>query len=896
MGKIIQFALFFTLIFVGHQALATHNRAGEITYQQIGSSPYTLEFTLTTYTNIGPQIQADRCQLTFYFGDGDSCVAVRQNGPSGSCPSPAKMGEVLIGASGGQGGIKKNVYKCVHTYAGGGVFTVSVADANRNDGIINIPNSVNVPFYVQTVVTLSPFLGPNSGVVLYNPPIDNACVCKRFVHNPNAIDPDNDSLSFTLGICKGANGNNIVGYSLPSGVSLNPISGDFVWDCPSPQGEFNFVILIISWRNGMPIDTVTRDMQVLVDGSCNNNPPQLDVQDICVDAGTLLNLPVTATDPDNQYIILSATGSVFNLNPNPPTFPQNLTGPSPLTGNFIWQTECSQVKKAPYQVSFKALDVPSSSNDQALADIKTIKITVVSPPPTNLTATPQGTNIILNWTPTVCTQAMGYKIYRKNGPSGFIPAQCQTGVPPSTGYTLIATVTGSNTNTYTDNDNGQGLIHGVDYCYMICAFFNDGAESYASNEDCVSLKKDVPIITHVTVDSTATQGKNTIIWSPPKRSDIDTITFPGPYKYIIYRSFGSNCNNMLAIDSISQVTLPGNSSDTMYHHLNIDTYNNSNSYRLAFFNENPRKYIGSSHCASSVYLDITPSDKSLFLDWTSNVPWTEDTFTVYRQNPQTLDFERIGMSNTAQYIDINLTNGRTYCYKIRSSGFYTEAGIIKPILNFSQEACGVPFDNIPPCAPELTIKPNCDSIINTLTWTNPNLSCAQDVIHYNMYYSTNDSADFSLIATFDNNGNLSFIHNKDSISIAGCYYITALDSNANESVPSDTVCADNCPDYQLPNVFTPNGDGVNDFFRPFPYKYITEVDIKIYNRWGNLVFSSTHPDILWDGKNQDSKQPCSDGVYYYICRYTALKLKGNISETLHGFIQLISTPPATGGN
>jgi hypothetical protein len=142
--------LIFTVSFliVCSNLFATHNRAGEITYTQIGASPFTLEFTLTTYTNIGNQIQADRCQMTFYFGDGDSCVANRVNGPSGTCQSPAMMGEVILNAPGGQGGVKKNVYKCIHTYAGGGIFTVSATDPNRNDGIINIPGSVNVPFYI----------------------------------------------------------------------------------------------------------------------------------------------------------------------------------------------------------------------------------------------------------------------------------------------------------------------------------------------------------------------------------------------------------------------------------------------------------------------------------------------------------------------------------------------------------------------------------------------------------------------------------------------------------------------------------------------------------------------------------------------------------------------------
>jgi gliding motility-associated-like protein len=174
------------------------------------------------------------------------------------------------------------------------------------------------------------------------------------------------------------------------------------------------------------------------------------------------------------------------------------------------------------------------------------------------------------------------------------------------------------------------------------------------------------------------------------------------------------------------------------------------------------------------------------------------------------------------------------------------------------------------------------------------LSCADDVLSYKIYFSTNDSANFNLIATIDDSGILTFTHNNNDISIAGCYYITALDSNANESLSSDTVCSDNCPEYILPNIFTPNADGINDEFRPFPYKFIESIEMKIYNRWGGLVFSTTDPEVLWNGTNQQSKQPCTDGVYYYICDYTAIRLQGNVTETLHGFVQLF-TSPANGG-
>lgn len=872
-------------------SFATHNRAGEITYRQLGSSIFTLEFTITTYTNVGPNITADRCYDTLYFGDGQNFVAPRINGPSGSCGPGVTMGEVIVPAI-SSNGIKKNIYKCTHTYSGAGIYTAYMTDPNRNEGILNIPNSVNVPFYIETVVTISPLIGFNSSPVLYNPPIDNACFCKKFIHNPNAIDPDpQDSLSYKLGICKTAGGINIPFYTLPQGATIDEVTGDFVWTCPGPnQGEYNFLILIISWRGGRVLDTINRDMQITVDGSCNNNPPVINAQDICVDAGTNLSFVVTASDPDNNNLIMSATGAIFSLNPNAATFPASLTGPSPLSGTFNWQTTCNHVRKTPYQVSFKAEDIPFSSGDQSLADIKTIRITVVSPGPTDLVANAAGTTINLNWNPTVCSQAKGYKIYRRNGPSGYVPAPCQTGIPASTGYVQIGDVSGTTTSFFTDDNNGSGLIHGVDYCYMIYAYFEDGAESYASNEDCATLKKDVPIITHVTVDSTAvSSGKNTIIWSPPHKTELDTIAFPGPYKYIISKSSGALCSTLAVIDSIENVTLPGTSIDTIFVHNNIDTENNSNSYKIEFYNMNPRKYIGVSHCASSVYLDITPSDNQLTLEWTSSVPWNKDSSVVERKNDLTGIFDSIGIAYSAIYTDTGLINGKTYCYRIKTFGHYTAVGIVSPLINYSQITCGIPIDNVAPCAPNLNITANCDSIINYLSWNNPNLSCADDVVKYNLYYNPINTGDYNLISSFMGANVTNFQHNNNNESIAGCYFITALDSVNNESLHSDTVCVDNCPIYQLPNVFSPNGDQVNDFFKPYPYKFVESIDIKIYNRWGNLIFASTDPEILWDGTIQKTKQPCTDGVYYYICKINTIRLTGIVTETLNGFVQVIST-------
>jgi gliding motility-associated-like protein len=59
------------------------------------------------------------------------------------------------------------------------------------------------------------------------------------------------------------------------------------------------------------------------------------------------------------------------------------------------------------------------------------------------------------------------------------------------------------------------------------------------------------------------------------------------------------------------------------------------------------------------------------------------------------------------------------------------------------------------------------------------------------------------------------------------------------------------PNYDLyiPNAFTPNNDGVNDFFEIFGNKKIwLTMGMKIFNRWGELVYQTSDHDFKWDGR------------------------------------------------
>ncbi|MFH0893579.1 MAG: gliding motility-associated C-terminal domain-containing protein [Bacteroidota bacterium] len=81
---------------------------------------------------------------------------------------------------------------------------------------------------------------------------------------------------------------------------------------------------------------------------------------------------------------------------------------------------------------------------------------------------------------------------------------------------------------------------------------------------------------------------------------------------------------------------------------------------------------------------------------------------------------------------------------------------------------------------------------------------------------------------------------------------------------------------EIPNVFTPNGDGMNDYFMIKHDGEFLSFNCSIFSRWGNLVFQTEIPDFKWDGNGQ------SDGVYFYIIDAEATdkkvySLKGNVT-------------------
>jgi gliding motility-associated-like protein len=857
---IIVFAHF--LIFTS--SFATHNRAGEITFKLI--SGYTYEVTVTTFTFT--QSAANRSQLTVDWGDNTSSIA------------PLVSRTVLPNY------YYHNIYIARHTFPGPGIYQILMQDPNRNFGIKNIPNSVNVVFSIKTTMIISPEIGSDNTPVLLNFPIDKAALHHIFIHNPSAYDPDGDSLSYKLTVCTGQDGKPIPGYALPAysdTLYVDARKGDLVWNTPVDTGKYNVAMNIEEWRHGVKIGNIVRDMQIDVYNSTNNPPVNPPLHDYCVTAGKLIEFQVTSTDVDLDSVKQKMTGGPFVLSSSPATFTRVASGKGFSTSTFSWQTTCDHIRKQPYQITLKSED---NSKNISLVDIDNFTIRVLPPAPEKLQANASSTEIDLSWKKSKCGPVSGYFIYRREGDYNFVPDSCENGVPASTGYQKIASVGGQSDTTYTDDNHGQGLVQGVQYCYLVTAVYPDGSESFASNKACNSLVPGFPAILNVSVTKVdENAGSIYVSWAKPR--NFDTLAAPGPYVFRIYRARTPNETDFVLIDSVRTANLK----DTTFTDSPVNTVVFPYYYTVKMYNNTPGKRFemrpGESEIASSLYIVITPTDNQLSLDIRKKAPWINDKYVIYRQNTS-LAFDSIATSDASTYVDKGLKNGVTYCYKVKSIGWRPINNVIFNNANLSHVSCGTPVDNVAPCAPILNVVSRCDSFMNVLTWTNPNRTCANDVVRYNIYFTRDINAPpDSLTSTFSAVDTIYYHKLTEGTLLAGCYSVLAVDSFENKSPMSARICVDDCIMYQLPNVFTPNGDNVNDeFVSTNLNNVIQKVDMKIFNRYGQLVYETNDPAIKWNGSYKNSSNKVPTGVYYYICDVYEPRISGTEIRTLVGFIHL----------
>jgi hypothetical protein len=685
---------------------ASHIRAGEITAKgdtTVGALPGSRRvfFKMVLYTDIigiPPNLVVTQPSVTIFFGDGTAtCTPVPRSTPA-PLPIPGNNDTAL------------NIYYFEHTYPSVGTFTVRFTGENRNQGVVNMDNSLNQSFYIATTVVLGPTLNGNRSPVLRAPAIDKAGVGQVFLHNPAAFDADGDSLTFELQPsqkvdlladdilgppCPGETGTNtplpvvVPGFRYPNDPSIgpNPLqvaytgvppgrvndaaifvqdrnTGQITWNAPGRAGIYNVAMIIREYRRAASggaslIGSVIRDMQIVVVASNNLRPTITIPEDICVIAGEVVTGTVTAVDgvsptstPQTPVALFAYSGII-----PPATFQQTTAGPPQAQGTFRWQTQCNDVARLPYLVVFKAQDTPTpiTPSNQPLIDEKTWRITVVGPPPQNLRAVPEaitGLNrVTLNWNPYICANATRIHIYRKEG-TGPDPGPCVTGIPASSGYVRIATVPATATS-YIDNNPStgganQGFERGKTYCYRIYAEFPGPAfgASIASAEACATFGGRSAQLTNVDVETTSTTTGRVFVRWTQPRPVVG-LTFDGTPSYVLTRGEGLAPTTFVPVRTITTLT------DTTLVDTNLNTQDRQYTYKLEFVRTlaTGPPVVETSPTASSVRITTVPTNlgTTMTVSWTYNVPWDNATrpVTIFRRgNAPGSAFVQVGTAPT----------------------------------------------------------------------------------------------------------------------------------------------------------------------------------------------------------------------------------------------------------
>ncbi len=917
-------------------AQATHLKGGEITVKRVSDKTLTFEFTLTTYTE-NNRANVEQNAVNFCFGDGSTILSAKR-----SAGYPINLGN----------GTMKNVYKIQYTYPAASLFyKVSVAVPNRNDGVLNITRSVDVPFYVETIFSINAGLGLNSTPVLLNPAVDlTAVVGQPFIHNSNAVDAEGDSLAYRLSVSRtGAEltcdpaGRGLIAPNFkqpnevsatPSSFTINAKTGDLVWRSPQEVGMYNCAFIVEEWRNGVKISETVRDMQIEVKDLDNRGPILTVPADVCVQAGTRINQLITAIDQVSKTgrvdpITITSTGNVYAIDTTYAVKPPNATFTSAprqtslnAVGTFNWQTDCVHIRKEDYDVFFKAEDFPPVTNSGVsnLVDSKIWKIRVLAPAVKNVTATAGiGTQIVLRWTSYACSLPNASLIlYRKQGACDAVTnASCTTGMT-QTGYTELARLPITAT-TYTDN----AIVKNTNYSYvLVVAFTNSkGVDDFSpmSNAACYLIASASPIMTNVSVLKTSTTaGENFVRWTRPVK--LDTLQYPGPYSYQLMRAVGTGAFG--AIGSPINASIRTAVNDTSYTDTGLNTTALTYRYRTDFYYtlNGVRTLLEAPTPASNVRLSSQVAIASVKLAWSATVPWTNEfrTHRVYRETPRgSGNFNRIAdvpvtTAATFKYIDtgvdsygadgtftISMKTDSSYCYYVETLGSYGAGLPAMELINKSQIICGIPQSDLFPCPPSLQVytvdcasldtKADCSfsSFTNQLNWT-PTVSgvCDPDIVSYKIYYAKDSSSPYTLLAT---TSSLTFSHILQN-SYRGCYYVTAVSALGKESAPSTKICVENCASFDLPNLFSPNGDGLNDTFKPMRCpRFVTNVNAKIVDRNGQLVYQYSGPlaGFGWNGTNTNGVQMAASS-YFYTCDVVFdLFDKSAQTKSLKGWIELV---------
>ncbi|MFT5647109.1 MAG: hypothetical protein ACI976_001798, partial [Aureispira sp.] len=276
-------------------AFASHNLGCSITYTCLGANQY--EFTMTCYGDCAPGSISLPSTSSLSFSNNGTCAGNVANLTLDTVPGfgGRPVTELLCdpALSACNGGAQQSsiewVYRGIVTLPAGCIWTASYGTCCRSAAVTNLQNPNSAGTYVSTTINTN--VAPcNNSVQFSNLPIYYGCDSSLVQYNHGATDIDGDTLVFSL---INPQDDNPAGAPLPfvAGLSAtNPAqlvpTTTFQFDSTTGQMTFlpadNVVQVVMigikveEIRNGVVIATTIREVQIVIQVNCNNDPPAID--------------------------------------------------------------------------------------------------------------------------------------------------------------------------------------------------------------------------------------------------------------------------------------------------------------------------------------------------------------------------------------------------------------------------------------------------------------------------------------------------------------------------------------------------------------------------------------------------------------------------------------------
>jgi len=383
----------------------------------------------------------------------------------------------------------------------------------------------------------------------------------------------------------------------------------------------------------------------------------------------------------------------------------------------------------------------------------------------------------------------------------------------------------------------------------------------------LNLGPDIDICDSTVYTLHAGAGYKTYLWYDGTTDSTNTVYGPGKY----YVRVGDDCGNFYS----DTIVITVNNTTQQFTLGNDTTLCDATGYILQPTPAITGNYIWQDNSTTPTYNATTSGQYKLTL--TTNCGTTADSVQIdFNTSPDSLTITDTTMCGNTIDLDALITGNNNYQWNngdLTSATQITSSGIYTVTVS---NACGSNQKSV-----QVTL-----SAYPILPFNNLSIdSCLGDTVtldaqNAGMQYNWSTGATQQTITVQNGGQYYVTITNNPDCSITDQVIVNFADCN--DTTGNDTINPKQCF-VMVPTAFSPNGDGVNDGFKPIFTCSVNQYILRIYNRWGELVFETENPLDAWDGTYKQTKQPIGTFVYYMQFRFNGI----NTTEMQSGNITLL---------